>query len=79
MFSYCYAYILALQIQTWACGQDQTVFTAKCGIQCVHNKAKDCVLHFLLLMCYSTAEVFNPGPQGPPVLHVLDVSLLQHT
>ena len=27
----------------------------------------------------STAEVFNPGPQGPPVLHVLDVFLLQHT
>ena len=25
------------------------------------------------------AEVFNPGPQGPPVLHDLDVSLLQHT
>ena len=25
------------------------------------------------------AVVPNPGPQGPPVLHVFDVSLLQHT
>ena len=28
---------------------------------------------------YINAEVFNPGPQGPPVLYVLDVYLLQHT
>ena len=27
----------------------------------------------------SRAVVLNPGPQVPPVLHVLDVSLLQHT
>ena len=30
------------------------------------------------LMC-TRAMVLNPGPQIPTVLHVLDVSLLQHT
>ena len=28
---------------------------------------------------HSSSVVLNPGPQGTPVLHVLDVSLLQHT
>ena len=41
--------------------------------------AKVSILHSLTQIRSPSPEVFNPGPQGHPVLHVLDVSLLQHT
>ena len=37
------------------------------------------LIHIRIAIESSRAVVSNPGPQGTPVLHVLDVSLLQHT